>query len=72
MHVDLMTTAQVCDVLKRDHRTIRRMIEAGRIAVVQKLPGERGAYLFDPGEIRRVAAELADETRARIPDAEAV
>jgi excisionase family DNA binding protein len=68
MAVNLMTTAQVAERLSRDVRTVHRMVEDGRIEAT-KLPGETGAYLFEPAEVERVAAELAAELRARLASA---
>jgi excisionase family DNA binding protein len=72
MTAELQTTAQVAERLGLTPRTIARMVDDGRITAATKLPGERGAYLFDPAEVDRVAAELAADLRARLASAEAV
>jgi hypothetical protein len=72
MAVNLLTSAQVAERLSRDIRTVHRMVDDGRIEAATKLPGETGAYLFEPAEVDRVAAELAAELRARLASAEAV
>jgi excisionase family DNA binding protein len=53
---DLMTAAQVAEVLGCSQRTIARMAEDGRLTPALKLPGETGAYLFDPAVVRRAKA----------------
>ena len=53
----LMTSGQVIDRLQIDRSTLVRRIAAGKIRYVQKLPGLRGGYLFDPAEVERHATE---------------
>jgi hypothetical protein len=67
MAFDLLTTTQVMEILKRDHRSVRRLIDNGRLPVEVTLPGERGAMLFRPDDVRKLARELADELMARMP-----
>jgi predicted site-specific integrase-resolvase len=54
----LLTSADVCDKLGIDRSTLSRWVAGGRIATAYKLPGPRGAFLFDPAEVARVKTEL--------------
>lgn len=55
----LMTSAEACAVLDNiDRSTLSRWVLTGRINAAQKLPGLRGAFLFDPEEVERVRREL--------------
>lgn len=65
----LITAREVVAKQGVSHRTLLRMIDAGEIAYEQKLPGDTGAYLFDPDEVDRAFA--AREAR-RSSDAEKV
>lgn len=71
MAVNLITTAQVAKRLGRDVTTVHQMARDGRITPAGKLPGETGAYLFEPAEVDRVAGELAAELRERLAAVEA-
>lgn len=53
----LMTIGEAAAILGKSTRTLRRMIDSGDLAYVQKLPGPNGPYLFDPAEVWRVAGE---------------
>lgn len=53
---DLMTAAQAAEVLGCSQRTVARMAEDGRLTPALKLPGETGAYLFEPAEVERAKA----------------
>lgn len=41
-----------------DRSTLSRWVAADRIAYLHKLPGVRGAFLFDDAEVKRVKALL--------------
>jgi predicted site-specific integrase-resolvase len=57
---DLVTSAATCERLGNiDRSTLTRWVAAGRIKPAMKLPGLRGAYLFEPAEVQRVQDELA-------------
>jgi hypothetical protein len=47
----LITTAQAAEVSGKSLRTIIRLVEKGKLNPAQKLPGLRGAFLFDAGDI---------------------
>ena len=55
----LLPSVEVCATLGIDRSTLTRWVAAGKIRPAQKLPGTRGAYLFDPSEVERVKAENA-------------
>ena len=42
-----------------DVRTLHRWTKAGRIAPLLKVPGYRGAYVFDVADVEALAAERA-------------
>ena len=52
-----LSTKQVAQILRVEVRTVHRMATDGRLTPLMKLPGETGAYLFDPAEVDRLAAE---------------
>lgn len=55
----LMTSAEACERLRHiDRSTLSRWVATGVITPAQKLPGVRGAFLFEPAEVERVRAEL--------------
>lgn len=60
-----LTTAEACERLGHDSpldpSTLSRWVQIGRITPAQKLPGLRGAFLFDPAEVERVRAGLDHE-----------
>lgn len=45
----LMTSREVCQELGIDRRTLTRWVQDGKVTPAQKLPGLRGAYLFERG-----------------------
>lgn len=55
----LIPTAEVATVLAVDVRTVHRLVTSGRLPVALKVPGKTGAYLFDPADVDRLAAERA-------------
>lgn len=58
----LVTSAEACELLglvrPLDRSTLSRWVQQGRITPAHKLPGLRGAFLFDPAEVERVRDEL--------------
>lgn len=54
---DIITTAEAAHRLGLPVRTLTRWARVGRIEPAAKLPGLRGAYLFDAAEVERVASE---------------
>lgn len=60
MHTsEFMTTAQVADALHVGVRAVARLVERRALEPAIKLPGVRGAYLFDPEAVREFAATRA-------------
>lgn len=55
---DLITTAEAMPLLGvTQPSSVIRLVKTGRLTPVQKLPGLRGAYLFDRADIEALAAE---------------
>lgn len=60
---ELLTSQQACDALGGiDRSTLVRWVQTDKIRPAMKLPGRRGAYLFQRSEIDRVnnEAEASD------------
>lgn len=53
----LITTTEAATVLGLDRRTVTARVRSGTLAPAIKLPGERGAYLFDRADIERLAEQ---------------
>ena len=51
----LMRTAEVADVLQVSTRTVARFVASGDLKPAMRLPGLRGAFLFDPRDVQRLA-----------------
>lgn len=43
----LLTTPQLSALVGLDPRTVRREADAGNLTIAGRIPGTRGAYLFD-------------------------
>lgn len=56
---DHLTSAEVCEALHIDRSTLSRWVANDRIKYAVKLPGVRGAMLFDPSEVARLSGEAA-------------
>lgn len=59
-----MSTAQAAEYLKVSPRTVRRLVDSGKLAPLAKLPGRTGSYVFDEAIVmayltRSVAAREA-------------
>lgn len=48
---NLIGSAKVCELLGIDRSTLTRWIQSGRIKAAMKMPGPKGAYLFDPAAV---------------------
>ncbi len=44
---DLVGTSEAANIAECDPRTIHRAVDKGDLVAEQKLPGLRGAYIFD-------------------------
>lgn len=61
----LLTSAEACEALGGiDRSTLSRWVALGKIRPYTKLPGVRGAYLFERTEVQRVKAELGADAGA--------
>jgi excisionase family DNA binding protein len=57
---DLIGTAEAARILNKSHRTVHRMVKAGRLVPAMKAPGGfAGAFLFDRAEVDALAKEAA-------------
>lgn len=59
-----LTSTEAGAILGKSARTVQRMVDAGEIACLHKLPGPNGAYLFERAEVERVAAALREPENA--------
>lgn len=50
---DFVTTRDVAQALRISTREVARRVERGSLTPVAKLPGIRGAFLFDPSVIEQ-------------------
>ena len=53
----VLSARSVAERLGIDRRRVLRMVQSGVLKPVQKLPGETGAYLFDPADVDALAAQ---------------
>lgn len=69
----LVNVSEVADMLGISKRTVHQRIGAGRIAPIQKMPGQTGQYLFDRSYIEQIAADEreAAERRSALADKKA-
>ena len=58
---DLIGSAEACEILGKDRATLSRWVSAGRLDYWVRLPGPRGAMLFDRRVVVALADEIADE-----------
>ena len=58
--MELLTTAQVAERAQVHPRTVAEWVEKGQLAYTIKLPGLRGAMLFDPTEVSELVAKRED------------
>ncbi len=54
-HMSKITTAEAAQILGVSVRTVHRKADAGEIPHEMKLPGPRGAYVFDEATVRELA-----------------
>ena len=57
---DQVTTRQAAEILNRSIRATIRLVETGKLEPLIKLPGLRGAFLFD----RKTIEQFRDQERA--------
>lgn len=51
-----LSSAEVADALEVSVKTVTRMVKDGRLAPVKRLPGPRGAFLFNPAQVEAILA----------------
>lgn len=57
---DLIGTAEAARILNKSHRTVHRMVKAGRLTPAMKAPGGfAGTFLFDRVEVENLAKAAA-------------
>jgi predicted DNA-binding transcriptional regulator AlpA len=56
---EILSTAQVAELIGKSARTVARMAEAGTLRPIHQLPGRNGAYLFLRGDVEALLAEVA-------------
>lgn len=61
----LVNVSEVADMLGISKRTVHQRIGAGRIAPIQKMPGQTGQYLFDRSYIEQIAADEREAAERR-------
>jgi DNA-binding transcriptional MerR regulator len=59
---ELLTTQEAAKRAGRHRDTIRRWVNAGLLAPVDKLPGQTGTNLYHPADVDRARA-AADEAK---------
>jgi predicted DNA-binding transcriptional regulator AlpA len=65
--MDLIGSREVAQILGISVPTVNRRAGAGELPAVHKIPGRRGAYVFDRATIEGLAADVDqadDEMRA--------
>lgn len=53
---NLLTSAQVAEILGKSVRTVNRLAKAGELPVAMKVAPNTGAYLFDREDVEKLAA----------------
>lgn len=66
---DLVTASEAARILKLSARTVIRHITSGELPAVQKLPGDRGAWLLDIDDVTKFAERRRRDLLARLPEA---
>lgn len=62
--LDLIPTAEVARLARKDVRTVNRWVRDGRLVPVVQGPGVRGARLFRPEDVLRLLSEEIAEKSA--------
>lgn len=60
---ELISSPEVAKRLGCSLATVARLARSGKLPFAHKVPGKRGAYLFDPDVIDQFARERLDEAR---------
>ena len=61
--VELLTTAELCELVDVHRVTVSRWVASGRLTPVRKLPGRQGAYIFDRAAVDVAIASGAIKVR---------
>ncbi len=62
--LEMLTTAQACQVLGIERTTLTRWVAAGRIKPAHKLPSRNGAFLFHRDDVKALVAERTEAATA--------
>ncbi|MCW2754639.1 MAG: hypothetical protein JWQ32_2050 [Marmoricola sp.] len=58
-NLEIITTAEAAEILRVSVKTVHRWAGEGRLAVVTKAPGLRGARFFLRSQVEQLGDELA-------------
>lgn len=61
----LLTSVEAADRIGVGVRTVIRLANSGELKPKRKLPGGRGAFLFDPADVDRLAEERRQTPASR-------
>ncbi len=61
---DLIGVAEASQLTGLDKRTLHRKVDSGELIPVTKLPGLRGAYIFNRADIEALLTEGTDRRTA--------
>ena len=61
-----MSTAQAAEYLKCSPRTVRRLVDSGKITPMTKLPGRTGSYVFDEAVVMAYLTHSAAARKASL------
>lgn len=53
----LIGSAEAAALLKKDRSAVSRLVGAGKLTPVKKMPGPRGAYVFKRADIEALAGK---------------
>lgn len=67
----LITTKEAADILRESVKNTIRRVQAGELTAVTKLPGLRGAYIFDVAVVTALRTQLNTSTPVEQPSPEA-
>lgn len=63
----LVTTVEAAAITGKSWRTVIRLVERGQLTPAQKLPGLRGAFLFNRADVDALAVPNAGGDAASSP-----
>lgn len=67
---DLIRATQAAKILNRSPRTVKRLAKADKVPYVQKLDGDKGAYLFSRVALQEFRRAELDAAEAKFAAAE--